>query len=197
MLERFRRALLLVVLLPGLAPAQYVAVPVLVEGETLGGATVQGVGSPAVSPSGQIVIEGNDTHSSLDDFLWVDGIVRISSGDPLAGSPGTLDNVNTFDTTRPISSGGSVAWAGDLDGVPVTTDQIIARDTTVLLTEGDPSPITGRVFQDFSFVSIDDLDRIYFEGDLDGATSGDEVLMVIDGTTVSPHCCKCFHYIHN
>ena len=185
---RLTHAALLVVLLHGLVSAQFIAVLVLLEGETATGlsAAVQGVGRPAVNLTGLTAIEGDDSNSALDDFIWVGSGILLVSGDPIAGTQGFLDNVNPFDSTRPINTSGAVAWSGDLDGVPLSVDQVLGVNSTALLTEGMLSPIASRNFQEFSFVSIDDLGRVYFEADLDGTSSDDEVLMVHTGLGVLP-----------
>ena len=168
--------------------AQFEPSLVLVEGEPAPGLAtpITGLGRPICNGSGLLVVEGSHAAPLPEDFIWRDGALLVTSGMPLAGAGGTLGTIHPFESPRSIDAIGRVSWCGDLQGVPAAVDEILARDTTVLLREGDPSPIAGRIVQSFSSVSIDDAGCVYFELDLDGPTAGDELLARHDGTSATP-----------
>ena len=172
---------------PGSLFGQYIADPLLLEGDFVPGtgAVISAIGRPSINPIGTWACEGDETGSLADDFLLVAPGLLLRSGDSILGSAGIIDEIDPFETNRAINIAGLAAWTGSLSGVSVIEDEFLARGGSIAVLEGSPAPIAGRSYAGFSFPSIDDAGTIYFEADLDGATSSDEALVRIDANGTS------------
>jgi len=186
----FWTALVLVLAFAGTAGAQYAPDPIILDGDAAPGITtglIDNVGRPNFNAAGSYIVEGDGDATPLDEFIIIDGSAVLFEGDPIVGAGGaTLLSVNAFDTRRHIDAAGNYVWVGLLSGATTATDAILCRNDTKLVQEGDASPFAGRLFVAFNSANIDDAGNVYFEADLDLATTDDEVLMVWSGGGALP-----------
>jgi hypothetical protein len=104
--------------------------------------------------------------------------VVAKEGDTLGGVP--VDVVVDFDTSRhewSVNRSGQVLYLADMNGV-TTSDGFLMLDGTLLVREGDPLPGSGRNWEFLlgRAIALNDSGEYAFRGNLDGATTDDELI---------------------
>jgi hypothetical protein len=134
--------------------------------------------------------------------VFADGIVRFSDdgvvgglsatgvvfeGDLVAGGSGTLKSISSGNHSLATNSAGLALYvAGTTPDEFTPLTYSIALESTVVVTEGTPSPIPGRTWSDLAVASValNDNNDVAWEGRISGS-SADNSLLVKNGQKVA------------
>lgn len=135
---------------------------------------------------------------SAGGALLAEGVISkeggLINGEPIE----TVTDFGTASNTIAFNNAGQAIFFADMTG-STTTDGLIVigntSSTTIVAREGSPSGIPGRSWQTLSSKAVDlnDSGSYVLRGDLDGATTDDDVIMLNgsiviarEGTTLPP-----------
>ncbi|MGE3164814.1 MAG: hypothetical protein AB7O52_07905, partial [Planctomycetota bacterium] len=182
MLRLVRAALPILTLLvvTNLAQGQYIALPILSDGDNNPDALgiVDNVTLANQSGNGLVAFEGDDEGTALgEEFIFVSNAVNqilIRDGAIIAGPGVALDVITAFSSYRHVDSAGNVVFDGALTGAL----DVICRNDVAILVEGGASPIGGATYATFENPCMSDAGDIFVESDL-STTTQDEVIVFV------------------